>query len=160
MGHGGVCGVGEGAGEEGDEVGFGEGLEGVDAAAGEEGGVDLEGGVFRGGADEADGAAFDVGRKASCWALLKRWISSTKRMVREPRWEAFSASTMTCLISFMPERTAENSMKVAWVRRAMILARVVLPTPGGPQKIMEAGSSFSMARRRGLPGPRRCCWPA
>ena len=30
-------------------------------------------------------------------------------------------------------------MKVAWVASAMILARVVLPTPGGPQKIMEPG---------------------
>ncbi len=37
----------------------------------------------------------------------------------------------------MPLITAENSMKLALVVSAMILASVVLPTPGGPQKIME-----------------------
>ena len=31
------------------------------------------------------------GRKASCWALLKRWISSTKRMVRSPMRRPCSA---------------------------------------------------------------------
>src|ERR1700679_3285554 len=74
---------------------------------------------------------------------------------------------MTCLISFMQERTAENSMKVAEVMLAMILARVVLPTPGGPQKIRLAASSLasdsrlwlSISRRRGLPGARRWDWP-
>ena len=50
-------------------------------------------------------------------------------------------------------------MKVAWVVSAMILASVVLPTPGGPQKIIDAGSSLSICMRRGLPGPTRCCWP-
>ena len=65
-------------------------------------------------------------------------------------------ATMTCLISLIPERTAENSRKVACVVSAMILASEVLPTPGGPQKIMEVGSSCSIWTRRGLPGPMRC----
>src|SRR5271163_4988963 len=82
-----------------------------------------------------------------------------KRMVREPKRAAFSASTITCLISLMPERTAENWMKVARVVSAMIFARVVLPTPGGPQKIIDAVSSRSIWTRSGLPGARRCCWP-
>ena len=50
-------------------------------------------------------------------------------------------------------------MKLAWVTCAMILASVVLPTPGGPQKIMEVESSDSIATRSGLPGPRRCSCP-
>src|SRR6202453_2154647 len=79
-------------------------------------------------------------------------------MVREPYVAAFSASTMTCLISLMPERTAENSMKVADVRLAMIFASVVLPTPGGPQKMRLAEASFSIWRRNGLPGARRWLW--
>ena len=68
-------------------------------------------------------------------------------------------STITCLISLMPLVTAENSMKLALVVSAMILASVVLPTPGGPQKIIELASSRSICTRSGLPGPTRCSWP-
>ena len=50
---------------------FGEGDEGVDAAAGEQRGVDLEGGVLGGGADEADGAAFDVGQEGVLLGLVE-----------------------------------------------------------------------------------------
>jgi hypothetical protein len=47
------------------------------------------------------------GRKASCCALLKRWISSTKSIVRRPsRRRVSSASAITALISLMPEVTA------------------------------------------------------
>ena len=48
-----------------------------------------------------------------------------------------SASDITALISFMPEVTAENSIKFEFVLLAIILANVVLPTPGGPQKIKD-----------------------
>ena len=80
-------------------------------------------------------------------------------MVRECICEACAAAAITCLISLMPLITAENSMKVACVESAMILASVVLPTPGGPQKIIEPGSSRSIWTRNGLPGPTRCSWP-
>ncbi len=47
------------------------------------------------------------GRKASCCALLKRWISSTKSIVRRPsRRRVSSASAITALISLMPDITA------------------------------------------------------
>ena len=75
-------------------------------------------------------------------------------MVRECSSAALAAAAITCLISLMPLMTAENSMKLAWVVSAMILASVVLPTPGGPQKIIELGSSRSICTRSGLPGPR------
>ncbi len=65
-------------------------------------------------------------------------------MVRECISDAWAAATITCLISLMPLITAENSMKLALVVSAMILARVVLPTPGGPQRIMEPESSCSI----------------
>ena len=100
------------------------------------------------------------GKNASCCALLKRWISSIKTMVRVPYCRARSASDMTCLISLIPASTAENSMNSALVIFAMILASVVLPVPGGPQKISEPESSRSICTRRGLPGPIRCSWPA
>ena len=51
-------------------------------------------------------------------------------------------------------------MNSAFVMLAMILASVVLPVPGGPQKMSEPVSSRSICVRRGLPGPIRCSWPA
>ena len=41
-------------------------------------------------ADEHDDSLFDVGQKASCWARLKRWISSMNSSVLLP--SAFSRS--------------------------------------------------------------------
>ena len=99
------------------------------------------------------------GRNASCCALLKRWISSMKTMVRVPYWRARSASAMTCLISFIPVSTAENSRNSAFVMCAMILASVVLPVPGGPQKMSEPVSSRSIWVRSGFPGAIRGSWP-
>ena len=98
------------------------------------------------------------GRKASCWALLKRWISSTKRIVLR-RWSRHRsvASSTTPRISFTPESTAEKLMKWDFVSRAMIRASVVFPDPGGPQKMTEKRRSSATARRRRLSAPRR--WP-
>src|SRR6266446_807964 len=100
------------------------------------------------------------GRKASCWPLLKRWISSTKRMVRlPPRARSAWASATTWRISLTPASTAEKGTKRAPATWAMRKASVVLPVPGGPQRIMEWSCPSSSARRRTLPGPIRCCWP-
>ena len=44
---------------------------------------------------------------------------------------------ITSLISLIPLVTALKLINSAWVRLAMMLARVVFPTPGGPQKTME-----------------------
>ena len=55
----------------------------------------------------------------------------------------------------MPLVTAEKSIKAALVRLAMMRASVVLPTPGGPQKIIDEIWSLSISRRSTLPGPSR-----
>src|SRR5258708_4932484 len=81
------------------------------------------------------------------------------RIVRVPYCRAFFSVSMTCLISLIPESAAENSMNSALVMWAMIWARVVLPTPGGPQKMIDPGSSRSICRRRGFPGARMCSCP-
>ena len=99
------------------------------------------------------------GRKASCCALLKRWISSTNSSVRSPRMALWSASFITSRISLMPLVTALKLMKFAFVRPAMMRASVVLPTPGGPQKIIELTRSSSMSWRSTLPAPSRCVCP-
>ena len=54
--------------------------------------------------------ASTCGRKASCCARLKRWISSTKTTVRAPsRCRAAAASIITCLTSLTPDSTALNA---------------------------------------------------
>ena len=60
----------------------------------------------------------------------------------------------------MPLVTAEKSIKADFVRLAMMRARVVLPTPGGPQKIIEDTMSSSISRRSTFPAPMRCVCPA
>ena len=100
------------------------------------------------------------GRNASCCARLKRWISSTKRSVLRPRRRAREASSMTVLISLMPETTAENARNRAFVFAAMIRARVVLPLPGGPQKTIDGTRSAAIARARNESGPTRSAGPA
>ena len=44
---------------------------------------------------------------------------------------------MMSLISLIPDKTALKEMNVDLVIFAMICARVVLPTPGGPHKIID-----------------------
>ena len=100
------------------------------------------------------------GRKASCWALLNRWISSTKRIVLLPVFSSSAlASSMTPRISFTPESTAEKVAKLDFVSPAMMRARVVFPEPGGPQKIMEKTWSSSIALRSSPPFSRMWDWP-
>ena len=99
------------------------------------------------------------GRNASCCALLNLCISSTKSTVRLPICLLFSASFITAFISLIPLVTALKLTKSAFVLSAIIPASVVLPTPGGPQKIIDDTSSFSMMRRNIFPFPRRCSCP-
>ncbi len=100
------------------------------------------------------------GRKASCCALLKRWISSTNSSVRSPvRARRSRASLITARTSLTPERTAEKGTKRAPLASATRRARVVLPTPGGPQRRRLCWTSPSRTRWRSFPSPSRCDWP-
>ena len=49
-----------------------------------------------------------AGSRASCWALLNRWISSMNRTVRLPRRRSAFASAMASRSSLTPERTADS----------------------------------------------------
>src|SRR3989442_11750919 len=83
-----------------------------------------------------------------------------KRMVRcacSPSRSRASATTRRR--SATPEATADTGSKCELVIAAMMRARVVLPVPGGPQKISEGSRSSSMARRSNRPSPTRCSWP-
>jgi hypothetical protein len=62
-------------------------------------------------------------------------------------------------MSFTPPSTAEMAMNSRPNASAISRASVVLPVPGGPQRIIECGRPDSKATRSGLPGPSRCAWP-
>src|SRR5215218_6983210 len=101
-----------------------------------------------------------AGSRASCWALVKRWISSRNRIVpwsRSPRrWRARS---MTSRTSLTPAVTAESCSKARAVVPATASASVVLPVPGGPHNSTDESLSCSTRRRSGRPGPSSCAWP-
>jgi len=73
------------------------------------------------------------GKRASCWALLNLWISSTNRIVRWLYIPNLSLAFLTTsFISATPDVTALSWTKNALVVLAITLANVVLPVPGGP----------------------------
>jgi hypothetical protein len=77
-----------------------------------------------------------------------------KTMVFDPRaFRSFRASSINVRISLIAVLVAEKVTKRARVLVAMMRASVVLPDPGGPQKIIEGMRSLSMAVRRKRPSP-------
>ena len=58
---------------------------------------------------------------------------------------------MAALISLTPDNTAEIDSKWASAESAIILAKVVFPTPGGPHRIIECGIPLVIASFKGLP---------
>jgi len=91
------------------------------------------------------------GRSLSCWALFQRWISSRKII----GWISFCwwpASIIIFCMSLVLVLTAENSWNSRSSSVAIIRARVVLPEPGGPQKMREGKNLFALEflRRVGM----------
>ena len=83
------------------------------------------------------------------------------RMVRKPCLSKRSLAASTCSRrSFTPARTAFRLLNCARVWVAMILARVVFPTPGGPCRIRLPTRSAAIARRSKRPSARIAFWPA
>jgi hypothetical protein len=133
---------------------------GVDAAAGEQRGVDFEGGVFGGGADEADAAALDVGQEG----VLLGLVEAMDLVDEEDGARAVGGGLFGVdhdLLDLLDAGEDGGELDEAGVGEvAMILARVVLPVPGGPQKIMRWGRRFRLRDaaacrgRAGAPGRR------
>ena len=92
------------------------------------------------------------GRKASCWLLLKRWTSSTKTTVARPEVRAACARSTASRMSLTPPSTADMAMNWASKASAIRRASVVLPTPGGPHRIIECSRPDSNATRKRLAG--------
>ena len=101
-----------------------------------------------------------LGSSASCCALLKRWISSRKRIVRWSRSPSRArARSMISRTSLTDADTAESCSKARLVVAATTWASVVFPVPGGPQKMAEESRSASTSARSGRPGPTSSSWP-
>ena len=100
------------------------------------------------------------GSRASCWALLNRWTSSTNSTVSlPPATSSARAESIAARTSFTPADTADtstNRRSVCWLRIAAI---VVLPVPGGPHSSRDIDWSPSISRRSGAPSARSCSWP-
>src|SRR5271170_4653223 len=96
------------------------------------------------------------GRNASCCALLKRCTSSTNRIVWRPDCASVASARATASrMSLTPASTAERAMKSALNAAAISRARVVLPEPGGPQRIIECSLPDANATASGLPTASR-----
>src|SRR5438552_1454069 len=100
------------------------------------------------------------GRRASCWALLKRWISSMNRTVRVPSIATCScAAAIAARTSATPLITAERVVNRAPTASARRRPSVVLPLPGGPHRRIEPRWPRATDRRIGPRPPTRCSWP-
>ena len=154
--------VGKRALEQGDDLLLGERLEHIDATAREKRGDDFERGIFGGRADQADGALLDVGKEG----VLLRFVEAMNLIdeddgARVPaRRRAFRVGHNLLDLLDAGQHGGELDEGRPCVVSAMILASVVLPMPGGPQKIIELGRRARSGRgaacrgRLGAPGRR------
>ena len=69
------------------------------------------------------------------------------------------ASSIIARISLTPELMALKLKNGRLSCLEIIKAKVVLPTPGGPQSNKEGMVPNSMALRNTPPLPTKCCWP-
>ena len=97
------------------------------------------------------------GKNPSCWALLKRWISSTNSSVPCPFCRRILAASNTLRSSGTPEKIALIWTKCRSVSSAKSRAIVVFPTPGGPQKMSEDKAPDASITVSGPSGPNTFC---
>ena len=100
-----------------------------------------------------------TGKKESCCARLKRWISSTNRSVPCPCARRARAASKIFFNSATPVWIAETCTNVSLRAAPISRATVVLPLPGGPQKIIEPSEGAASRRVSAPSGPVRCSWP-
>ena len=67
--------------------------------------------------------------------------------------------SIASLTSLTPDETADSCIKSKSINFDIISASVVLPTPGGPQRIIETIDLLSSINLIGLPLPIKCSCP-
>ena len=83
-----------------------------------------------------------AGSNASCWVLENRCTSSTNSTVARPLARATFAAAITSLTSLTPALTADSSTNRRPDADAISVAMVVLPVPGGPQRMTDGAVGF------------------
>ncbi len=139
-----------------------EAAEHEDLAAGQQRAVQGEGGVLGGGADEDDRAVLDHGQEAVLLGAVE-----AVHLVDEQQGALAGVAPAPGVfegaleVGDAGEHGRERRRSAARRRAASSRAIVVLPTPGGPQRISEASAprssmrvSVARARRPGGPGRR------
>ena len=86
------------------------------------------------------------------------FIDEQQRALARPR-DAPAPSSKIFFSSLTPEKIAEIWMKANFVSCASSRATVVLPVPGGPQKIRLPSEPEAMRRVSAPSGPTRWSWP-
>ena len=130
-------------------------------AAREERRVHLEVGVLGGRADERDEAGLDRRQERVLLALVEPvdLVEEEDRALpvrAEPVARLRRARGGRRRRRSAPPRAPRSGPGCVW---ATIRARVVLPLPGGPKKIIDGTRSEAIARRRALPSPTTPAWP-
>ena len=125
----------------------------------EQRGDNFEGRILGGRADRVMSPRSTWGRKASCCALLKRWISSTKTMVRRPMRGALGIGHHCFDFLDAAEHGAERQRTPHWSCARSDLRQRRFADAGRAPEDDEPISSRSICVRSGLPGPSRCSWP-
>ena len=139
---------------------LGQSAQHVNARARQQRVVELERRVLGGRADEHERAVLDPRQKC----VLLRLVEAM-HLVEEQHGAPPDSCARCCArsaaarMSLTPAITADNAMNSASQVCATSRASVVLPVPGGPQRIIECRCPPSSMRRSGLPAPSRCAWP-
>src|SRR5262249_54673150 len=126
----------------------------------QERGVDLERGVLGGGADQHDCALLHVGQEGVLLRLVESVDLVDEQHGRPPAARALGFRVGRDLADLLPAgehggEGGEGGPATCATSRAI----VVLPVPGGPQRIIECSLPSSSARRRTFPGPTRWACP-
>ena len=99
-------------------------------------------------------------KSESCCDLLKRWISSMNSSgAFWSKNRCLRADSITSRTSFTPDVTAERVKNGRSNCVATIFASVVLPTPGGPQRMNDGTLPVSKNLRNTPFLPTRCSCP-
>ena len=135
------------------QVGVVERLQHVHRGARQQRRVDLERRVLGGRADEGEQARLDVRQEGVLLRLVEAvHLVDEHDRARGPARCAACARSTASRMSLTPPSTAEIAMNCASKASAISRASVVLPTPGGPHRIIECSRPDSNATRSGLPG--------
>ena len=130
------------------------------AGAGQKRGVELEGRILGGRADEDDRAVLHDRQKAVLLGAVEAMdlVDEEQRLAAVLSGAAAPPRTPSSGRR-RPKRSPISARRRGLVSPASSRATVVLPVPGGPQKIIEPSEPERISRVSAPSSPVRCSWP-